>query len=134
MVVAPQEPPAAAAAPASETATGQLGSDEVLAQYQQRVDQDPENHPLRLSVARASLRLERLDMAVRQYKQLIKRNVLLEDIVDDINDMIAEHDDVATLRQLHRVLGDAYAAQGRLSEAMDVYSWIPGRPKITRSS
>lgn len=126
---APQPAPPAPqpAAPAAST------SDDVLTQYQQRVNQDPENHPLRLSVARASLRLERLDVAVQQYKQLIRRNALLEDIVDDLNDMIADSNDEATLRQLHRVLGDAYTAQGRLAEAMDVYSWIPGRPKITRS-
>ncbi|HEU5090255.1 MAG TPA: hypothetical protein VFT99_22525, partial [Roseiflexaceae bacterium] len=129
----PAPTPAPTPAAPSQPAQPINAADDLLAQYQSRVDNDPENYSLRLSVARASLRLDRLDMAVRQYKQLIRRNMLLDDIVDDLNDMIADNDDDATLRQLHRVLGDAYTAQGHLEEAMDVYSWIPGKPKITRS-
>ena len=103
----------------------------MLDQYLARVEREPENSPLRLSVARASSRLDRVDLAIRQYKQLVRRGALLEDIVDDLTDLIADTDDPGLLRQLHRALGDTYQKQGLLDRAMEVYSWTPGMPKAS---
>ena len=104
----------------------------ILEQYLARVEQDPDNHALRLSVARACIRLGHIDVGVRHYKQLIKRNILLEDIADDLTDMIADNDDVSTLRQLHRTLGDVFSAEGKLIEAMQLYSWTADQPKYNQ--
>ena len=104
----------------------------LLEQYLARVEQEPENHALRLSVARAGIRLGNIDVGVRNYKQLIKRNAFLEDIVDDLVDMIADNDDIHTLRQLHRTLGDVFSAQGKLIEAMQLYSWTADQPKYNQ--
>jgi hypothetical protein len=130
-VVPPPPPIAAKPAPVPVTGTSSTGS-EMLDQYLQRVESDPENHLLRLSVARASARVDQTDLAIRQYKQLIRRSALLDDVVDDLTDLIADNDDQNLLRQLHRTLGDAYSKQGLLDQAMEIYAWVPGIPKAIR--
>jgi hypothetical protein len=131
IVSAPPTPPTSPVRPAVPVSAGSTGNS-VLDQYLQRVEQEPENHPLRLSVARASMRLEHVDLSMRQYKQLIRRSSLLDDVVDDLYDIIAESDDNALLRQAHRTLGDALSKQGFLDQAMQIYAWTPGMPKVVR--
>jgi tetratricopeptide (TPR) repeat protein len=82
---------------------------------------------MRLAVARMSQQINNLDQAIEQYKQLIKRGELLDEVVDDLQDVIGESDDAQTLRRLHRLLGDAYMKQNRFREAMDEYSWTLAR-------
>jgi hypothetical protein len=103
----------------------------MLDQYLERINSEPENHLLRLSVARASVRIENIEVALRQYKQLIRRGAQLDDVADDLRDLIDESDDDGLLRQLHRVLGDTYSKQGQMDLAMEVYAWAPGQPKFT---
>ncbi len=129
--VVPPTPTASVPSPAP-AAGASLTGNEMLDQYLQRVESDPENHSLRLSVARASARVDQTDLAIRQYKQLIRRSALLDDVVDDLTDLIAESDDQNLLRQLHRTLGDAYSKQGLLDRAMEIYAWTPGIPKAIR--
>jgi hypothetical protein len=62
---------------------------------------------------------------MQQYRRLIKQDVLLDQIVDDLNDLISDAEDRQLLKRLHRTLGDVYTKQGRLAEAMDEYSWAP---------
>ncbi|MEM8534796.1 MAG: RNA polymerase sigma factor region1.1 domain-containing protein, partial [Chloroflexota bacterium] len=96
-----------------------------LNMYMDRLAAEPHNHILRLSVARISGQTGSTDMAVQQYKQLIKNNTLLDDVVEDLQDLILDVDqsDRRTLQRLHRTLGDAYSKQGRFQEAMEEYSW-----------
>ncbi len=66
-----------------------------------------------------------VDFALFQYRQLIKQNMMLDQIADDLQDLILDNDEIQVLRRLHRTLGDVYTKQGRLAEAIDEYSWTP---------
>jgi tetratricopeptide (TPR) repeat protein len=98
-----------------------------LQEYVRMLDSDPGNHVLRLSIARVGGQVGMMELAMQHYRSLIKQNALLDEIVDDLSDMIAETSDISLLRKLHRTLGDAYSRQGRFRDAMREYSWIPGQ-------
>jgi tetratricopeptide (TPR) repeat protein len=91
--------------------------------YLRRLEGDPQNHVLRLSLARVSGQLGQHDVAVQQYRNLIKQGVLLDQVADDLRDLIEDNDDMQILQRLHRVLGDVYSKQGRINEAIEEYSW-----------
>ena len=100
---------------------------EVLNAFLRRLEVEPQNNLLRLSIARLGGQIGRTDFALQQYRQLIKQQALLDQVVDDLNDLIADIDDRQVLQRLHRLLGDAYARQGRFNEAIEEYSWTPAR-------
>src|SRR5262249_45742621 len=130
---APRTPPARsvdrsepAVAPRSTqpaTAPAASASNEMLEGFLGQLEADPQNYALRLSVARVGGQIGMTDFAMQQYKQLIKRNELLDDVRDDLTDLISDADDQQTLQRLHRLLGDVYSKQGRFREAIDEYSW-----------
>jgi tetratricopeptide (TPR) repeat protein len=130
-----QPPPATAAAIAAATsppsplpaAPKDLSAFPELQEYVRMLDSDPGNHILRLSIARVGGQVGMVELAMQHYRSLIKQNALLDEIVDDLSDMIAETSDISLLRKLHRTLGDAYSRQGRFRDAMREYSWIPGQ-------
>jgi hypothetical protein len=101
------------------------GSDDIFAQ----LDADPDNDPLRLAVARMTHALRNANQSLEQYRQLIRRGNLLDDVVEDLQDMIGESDDPSLQRRMHRLLGDAFMKQNRVREAMDAYSWTPTRTR-----
>jgi hypothetical protein len=103
----------------------------VLDAFLRQLDADPQNHVLRLSIARVGGQVGMPDLAVQQYRDLIKRGGLLDEVVDDLHDLIADNDDVQFLRRLHRALGDAYTKQGRLIEAVAEYSWTSSGPRVS---
>lgn len=84
---------------------------------------EPENHTLRLGLARANVQQDNTAQALEQYKQLVKRGVLLEPILEDLTDLLEGTQDRGTLRRLHRLVGDVYMQQGRMDEALTEYSW-----------
>jgi hypothetical protein len=130
-----QPPPAKAAPIAAATsppspppaAPKDLSAFPELQEYVRMLDSDPGNHILRLSIARVGGQVGMVELAMQHYRSLIKQNALLDEIVDDLSDMIAETSDISLLRKLHRTLGDAYSRQGRFRDAMREYSWIPGQ-------
>lgn len=129
--VAPATPPAPAK-PAAEAPSAsdneppsENSGNPILDNYVQRLSKDPENHELRLSVARAAGKLGMPDFALLQYRYLIKHNVQLEQIAEELRDLIDENEEAQVLKRLHRMLGDVYTKQGLLAEAMDEYSWTP---------
>ena len=97
-----------------------------------RTASDQSNDVLRISVARVSTQIGQTDLAVQQYKYLIKHSRLLDDVVSELQDLIADSDDAQVLQRLHRTLGDAYSKQGRLREAVEQYSWTLGGPRGAR--
>ncbi|KAB8144934.1 tetratricopeptide repeat protein [Chloroflexia bacterium SDU3-3] len=97
-----------------------------LGSYLKRLEQDPQNHALRLSLARISGQIGQAEAAIQQYKNIIRQNVLLDIVVDDLSDLISDTDDPHTLQRLHRLLGDAYSKQGRIDDAISEYNWIYG--------
>ncbi len=133
---AEKQPPPAKAAPIVATtmppspppaAPKDLSAFPELQEYVRMLDSDPGNHILRLSIARVGGQVGMVELAMQHYRSLIKQNALLDEIVDDLSDMIAETSDISLLRKLHRTLGDAYSRQGRFRDAMREYSWIPGQ-------
>lgn len=112
---------------APATVRPSAAADSSFAAIHAQLAADPENHAMRLAVARMSQHTSDVDQAVEQYKQLIKRGELLDDVVDDLQDVIGDIDDPQLLRRLHRLLGDAYMKQNRFREAMDEYSWTLAR-------
>ncbi|WP_448543654.1 tetratricopeptide repeat protein [Roseiflexus sp.] len=135
-IVTEKQPPPATAAPTAVTppppppppaAPRDLSAFPELQEYVRMLDSDPGNHVLRLSIARAGGQVGMTELAMQHYRSLIKQNALLDEIVDDLSDMIAETSDISLLRKLHRTLGDAYSRQGRFRDAMREYSWIPGQ-------
>jgi tetratricopeptide (TPR) repeat protein len=95
----------------------------VIDEYLKQLKADPDNDSVRLAVARLGGQVGRRDIAIDQYKLLIKKGALLEPIVDDLLDLIGESSDNEYLRRLHRLLGDAYSKQGRFQQAINEYSW-----------
>jgi len=135
-IVTEKQPPPATAAPTAVTppppppppaAPRDLSAFPELQEYVRMLDSDPGNHVLRLSIARVGGQVGMTELAMQHYRSLIKQNALLDEIVDDLSDMIAETSDISLLRKLHRTLGDAYSRQGRFRDAMREYSWIPGQ-------
>lgn len=139
-----QTPPAAEASPSSPAAAGQADAAErpqgvtaplpelaepsapaptELSRFYQQLETQPDNHALRLAIARMSEQKGDVERAIEQYKQLIKHDALLAPLTEDLEEMIAGDYDRAMLRRLHRLLGDAYMKQDRFQEAMDEYSW-----------
>jgi hypothetical protein len=103
----------------------------VLDDYLRQLDTDPHNHILRLSIARVGGQIGMNDLAVQQYRDLIKRGVLLDEVIADIGDLIGDSDDEPFLKRLHRALGDAYSKQGRFREAVEEYSWTLGGSRVS---
>ncbi len=94
-----------------------------LRHFHEQLAAQPDNHGMRLAVARMSEQRGDIEGAIEQYKQLIKRSALLEAVVEDLQEMVTGEYDRPLLRRLHRLLGDAYMKQNRMEEAMAEYSW-----------
>jgi hypothetical protein len=122
-------PPVPAAAPAEAR---QSTGDDVLDMFLHQLEAEPENDVLRLSVARAGTQIGQIDQAVHQYRYLIRHSRLLDTVVGELQDLIADNEDAQVLQRLHRTLGDAYSKQGRLREAIEEYSWTLGGPRGAR--
>jgi len=126
---------AAAQAPAPPAAPSEASvptGNDVLDMFLSQLENEPDNDVLRLSVARVGTQIGMTDLAVQQYKYLIKHSRLLNDVVGELQDLIADNDDARVLQRLHRTLGDALSKQGRLREAIEEYSWTLGGPRGTR--
>ncbi len=116
-----EAPAVDAAAPQPAQTSGDYSNG--IAAIHAQLAADPENNAMRLAVARMSQSMNDTARAFEQYRLLIKRGRLLDEVVVDLQDTIAENEDPQMLRRLHRLLGDAYMKQSRIREAMDAYSW-----------
>jgi hypothetical protein len=139
----PIETPAAApaAAPQPRTPTPAAGrgdeapiytGNDIVDTFLRQLEAEPEDDVLRISLARIGWQIGIPDLAVQQYKYLIKHNRSLDQVVDEINDLLSDSDEEKLMQRLHRVLGDAYTKQGRFREAVNEYSWTLGGPRGAR--
>ena len=96
--------------------------DETLDAYLIQLENEPQNLPLHLAIARISAQTGRVELMAAVYHKLIKTGQALSQIVDEVEDLIAGAADTGTERQLYRTLGDAYSRQGHLREAVAAYS------------
>jgi tetratricopeptide (TPR) repeat protein len=125
-------PPAPAVGSADTEAPIFTGNDIVDA-FLHQLEAEPQNDLLRISLARIGWQIGIPDLAVQQYKYLIKHNRSLDQVVDEINDLLEDSDEQKLAQRLHRTLGDAYTKQGRFREAIEAYSWTQGGPRSARS-
>jgi hypothetical protein len=121
-VATPARAVAPAAAPADKEAPIFTGND-IVDGFLRQLATEPQNDVLRISIARIGWQIGIPDLAVQQYKYLIKHNQSLDQVVDEINDLLSDSDDHKLMQRLHRTLGDAYTKQGRFREAIEEYSW-----------
>jgi tetratricopeptide (TPR) repeat protein len=115
--------PASAPVPAGAAPAGEPPSP-FIKQALERLAIRPDDHEMRLTLARAWRDAGRLDAATEHYAALIEANQHLDSIVSDLEKVTGE------LPAGHAslvLLGDAYMKQGRLSDALSVYRRALGR-------
>lgn len=118
----------AALIPESLPASAPLQSgNEAMDGYLRALHDDPENMVLRLSVARVAMQCRMYETAIQQYKYLIRASALLEDVVNDLRDLIGEIDESFMRRECSLLLGNAYSRQGKVQQAVEVYSMMHHR-------
>ena len=124
-IPAPVEPkastPLANLVPAVDTAEPAVSGNLAIDGYLRALQEDPENAVLRLSVARVAVQCRMHDTALTQYRYLIRNGVLLEDVVNDLRDVLAEIGEPQIRRECSRLLGNAYAKQNKVQEAVEAY-------------
>jgi hypothetical protein len=91
---------------------------ELFDEYRRRLQENPNDHPNRLALARALRTTQELAPSLNQYETLLEASQLLQDVSDDLVSMVDDHPDVPRVR---RLLGDAYMRRGMLQEALDAY-------------
>jgi hypothetical protein len=117
-----EEPPAPAAmaepvAPVSAKLES-IPEGELFDEYRRRLQENPNDHPNRLALARALRTSQELTSSLDQYETLLDASQLLQDVSDDLATMVDDHPDIPRVR---RLLGDAYLRSGMLQEALDAY-------------
>ncbi len=121
-VVAPKgNTPLANLVPPVATASAAISENLAIDGYLRALQEDPENGVLRLSVARVAIQCRMYDTALTQYRYLIRNSVLLEDVVNDLRDVLAEIGEPQIRRECSRLLGNAYAKQNKVQEAVEAY-------------
>lgn len=107
--------------------TPQQSGNEAMDGYLRALHDDPENMVLRLSVARVAMQCRMYETAIQQYKYLIRASALLEDVVNDLRDLIGEIEESFMRRECSLLLGNAYSRQGKVQQAVEVYSMMHHR-------
>lgn len=116
---APVTPKVVEAAPVSpiDVESGNVAIDG----YLRALQDDPENGSLRLAVARVAVQCRMYETALTQYRHLIRTSVLLEEVTNDLRDILADVGEPQLRRDCSRLLGNAYARQSKVQEAVEAY-------------
>jgi hypothetical protein len=93
-----------------------------LGQFLAQLEAQPENHAMRLAVARMCERTGNVEQAMDHYRHLINQGALLDPVVEDLQEMVEGDYQASLRRRMRRLLGDAFMKQERFQEAMDAYS------------
>ena len=119
----PKSVPAATHQPPIQTNKPQTSGTRTaqMNEYLRALQDDPENAVLRLSVARTATPSGMFETAMVQYRHLIRTTMLLDEVIADLRDILAEEADGQKRRECSRLLGNAYARQGRVQEAVEAY-------------
>ena len=72
-----------------------------------------------LAQARAAWKAGNIDAVIEHYSKLIQAEASLDDVIDDLQEAVAEQPDSAALYQ---VLGDAYMANGMIDQAIEAFN------------
>jgi cytochrome c-type biogenesis protein CcmH/NrfG len=90
----------------------------IVSSYLSRLSTDPEDHEVRLALARAYRNEKRPDDAWEQFELLVRSGYQIEELVSDLEGFCISYPDDA---RWHQLLGDAYMRVNRLTEALDAY-------------
>lgn len=100
---------------------------EAIDGYLRALKSDPENVVLRLSVARVAVQCSMFETAMSQYRTLVHHSALLDEVIVDLRDLLHTLDESYMRRECHRILGTAYARQGKMADAVAAF-------RMTKSS
>jgi tetratricopeptide (TPR) repeat protein len=90
----------------------------IVSTYLDRLETHPNDHEVRLALARAYRDEKRLVAAFEQFDKLVRSGHEIRDLVPDLEGLCASYpDDTAW----HQLLGDAYVRINRLAEALEAY-------------
>jgi len=89
-----------------------------FAPYRQRLEATPDDHPVRLELARSLRAHEALAQSLDQYEVLIEATQLLDDVTGDLQQLVEQYEKTPRVR---RLLGDTYLRGGQLKDALDAY-------------
>ena len=95
--------------------------DATLDEYLRQLEGDPENSGLALAIGRLCAQTGRADVMTMAYKGLIRTGQDLDLLTEELEGLIDVISDGDVQRQLFRLLGDAYAKQGRSRDAVAAY-------------
>ncbi|MGC8826156.1 MAG: tetratricopeptide repeat protein, partial [Anaerolineae bacterium] len=98
-----------------------------ITQAQERLRVRPDDHEMRLALARAWRDAGQIESALQEYSALVEADQFVESIVSDLERLIAGLEEGMEFAPAWTVLGDAYMRQGRLSDALDAYRRALGR-------
>lgn len=123
--------PPTAAANARPAARPVMRQTEQLAQLSAMVEADPENHFARLTLAVAYTSSHQPELALTEYRRLIKESEeLLPEVIERLKEMIADGEAPA---RTHRILGDAYMKLGQFDLAMAEFQRaLTARPRVAK--
>uniref|UniRef100_UPI00272E4912 RNA polymerase sigma factor region1.1 domain-containing protein n=1 Tax=Candidatus Chloroploca sp. Khr17 TaxID=2496869 RepID=UPI00272E4912 len=111
----------AALATAAEFAGFVPTGDTLLDDYLGQLDEEPDNHGLAMAIGHLCAQTNRPDIMTRAFKRVIRAGQGLEQIVSELETLMASVEEPAIKQPLTRLLGDAYSKQGRYTEAMQAY-------------
>jgi len=90
----------------------------IVASCLSRLATHPDDHQVRVALARAHRDEKRPDDALEQFEILVKSGYRIKELVPDLEGLCASYlDDVSW----HQLLGDAYMRVNRLTEALNAY-------------
>jgi hypothetical protein len=95
--------------------------DATLDEYLRQLEGDPENSALALAIGRLCAQTGRADVMVMAYKSLIRAGHDLDLLAEELEGLIDVISDGEVQRHIFRLLGDAYARQGRSRDAIAAY-------------
>jgi tetratricopeptide (TPR) repeat protein len=88
-----------------------------IAARQAYAEAHPEDHEAWLDLGRVLWQADQRAEAIETYNHLIASSELLDDVVPDLEDYVAQWPDAS----LQQALGDAYMRADRLTDALDIY-------------
>ena len=83
-----------------------------------RLRVNPDDHSALLDMARGHVQLGDLHAAHNTYEELVRRNVMMDDVISDLEKVIEDNPDHV---ELTRLLGDAHMKSGNLQKALRLY-------------
>jgi hypothetical protein len=83
-----------------------------------RLRANPDDHSALLDMARGHIQLGDLHAAHNTYEELVRRNVMMDEVIFDLEKVIEDNPDHV---ELTRLLGDAHMKSGNLQKALKLY-------------